>query len=441
MGLFDFRKNKNVTIENGLNKTYYDGGKSEQIHTIFTKINNKIHGVYKEYYENGILKLESNCNNGEGDGKFISYHNNGSLFREKFYNKDGVAETIKEFYSNGNVRLEINIANQHHIFYAKNGIKKFEAYFEYFPSTGRVSYSPNPYHRRDRYVSHVFSTSALYEYAVPKGKWTSFDENSKKEFELDFAYLDKYGYPIEFITKNNFDENGKILSTHFFEVTSFHFTKINGDSFNYRINKTEGWGMPIDEYDTEIELINDIFKIKPLTLNETTLKPFIKSSKDPIIYSFSYESCAKKMLYNKMMLSEGIDSFELILEEEEEKVINEKTYTDIIKQVWESDKLKITYEKKEGIYTYKKPYKSLEDYIYYNKHNFVIIDPPKEFNPETHCEEHEQDWVVTIEEKSNISMEKLTKTKDQSKGNEKVKLSDLNLEDIQAKLDKIKGKI
>ena len=38
-------------------------------------------------------------------------------------------------------------------------------------------------------------------------------------------------------------------------------------------------------------------------------------------------------------------------------------------------------------------------------------------------------------------MEKLTKTKDQSKGNEKVKLSDLNLEDIQAKLDKIKGKI
>ena len=98
-------------------------------------------------------------------------------------------------------------------------------------------------------------------------------------------------------------------------------------------------------------------------------------------------------------------------------------------------------KKKRGIYTYKKPYKSLEDYIYYNKHNFVIIDPPKEFNPETHCEEHEQDWVVTIEEKSNISMEKLTKTKDQSKGNEKVKLSDLNLEDIQAKLDKIKGKI
>ena len=140
-----------------------------------------------------------------------------------------------------------------------------------------------------------------------------------------------------------------------------------------------------------------------------------------------------------MMLSGGIDSFELILEEEEKRVIKKKTYTDISKQVWESDKLKITCEKKEGVYKYKKPYKNLEDYIYFNKSH--IFDPPKEFNPKIHCEEHEQDWVVTIEEKSNISMEKLTKTKDQSKGNEKVKLSDLNLEDIQAKLDKIKGKI
>ena len=438
MGLFDFRKNKNVTSENGLNKKYYDGGKSDQIHTIFTKINNQIHGIYKEYYENGILKLESNYNNGKGDGKFISYHKNGSLFREKFYNKDGVAETIKEFYSNGNLRLEINIVNNHHIFYTKSGIKKFEAYFEYFPRRGHISYGNNPYHQPDRYVSHVFSTRSLYAYAVPKGKWTSFDDNSKKEFELDFAYLDKYGYPIEFIRKNNFDENNKIVSTHFFEVTSFYFNKINGDSFYDRINKKKD-GILIDEYDTEIELINDIFKIKPLTLNETILKPFIKSLKDPIIYSFTYENCAKKLLYNKMMLSGGIDSFELILEEEEKSVINEKTYTDIIKQVWESDKLKITYEKKEGVYKYKKPYKNLEDYIYYN--NFHIFDPPKEFNPKIHCEEHEQDWVVTIEEKSNISMEKLTNQKDQSKGNEKVKLSDLNLEDIKAKLDKIKGKI
>ena len=434
MGLFDFRKNKNVTSENGLNKKYYDGGKSDQIHTIFTKINNQIHGIYKEYYENGILEFEFNYNNGKGDGKFISYHKNGSLFREKFYNKDGVAETIKEFYSNGKLRLEINIANHHHIFYTKNGLKKFEAYFEYSPIHGHVILGNNPYRRPDYYKIGVFRSRNLRPYSVPKGKWISYDNKSKIRFELDFTSIDKYGSSVEFVIKNNFDDTKKIISSDIFEVTYFNFSQINGASLYFRKNSP-------DIYDTEIELINDILVIKPLTLNETNLKPFIKSLNNPIIYSFTYEDCAKKLLYNKMMLSGGIDSFELILEEEEKSVINEKTYTDIIKQVWESEKLKITYEKKEGVYTYKKPYKNLEDYIYYNKHDFGIIDPPKEFNPKTHCEEHKQDWVVMIEEKSNISMEKLTKKKDKSKENEKVKLSDLNLEDIQAKLDKIKGKI
>ena len=49
MGVFDlFRKNKNITTDNGLNKIHYDNGKGT-IKEQFTKVNGLIDGVYIEY--------------------------------------------------------------------------------------------------------------------------------------------------------------------------------------------------------------------------------------------------------------------------------------------------------------------------------------------------------------------------------------------------------
>ena len=51
MGLFDFRRNKNIKNDNGLNEVYFEHGKSKQLHERFYKVNGKFDGLKESFYE------------------------------------------------------------------------------------------------------------------------------------------------------------------------------------------------------------------------------------------------------------------------------------------------------------------------------------------------------------------------------------------------------
>ena len=72
-------------LPNGEHKLHF---KNNQLKSVFTLKNGKLHGNTKEYYENGQLKFEGQYQNGKREGNHREYYKNGSLeseyeFRER----------------------------------------------------------------------------------------------------------------------------------------------------------------------------------------------------------------------------------------------------------------------------------------------------------------------------------------------------------------------
>lgn len=68
-------------------------------------------GSYKEYFENGELKIETQMVNGKPDGEFKEFYANGKLKRWENW-KDGKKEgPAKLYYENGQVQSEFSFEN------------------------------------------------------------------------------------------------------------------------------------------------------------------------------------------------------------------------------------------------------------------------------------------------------------------------------------------
>ena len=67
------------------------------------------YGKYKEWYENGQLKINANYNEkGKLNGVYKKWYGNGNLFIYANYNKKGKLNGVyKRWYSNGNLIFEI----------------------------------------------------------------------------------------------------------------------------------------------------------------------------------------------------------------------------------------------------------------------------------------------------------------------------------------------
>ena len=80
MGLFDiFKKNNNIINENGLNKIYFNGGKSKKLEMEYYLRNNKKDGKIILYYETGTVEVKGSYKNDKRDGEFISYYKSGNV--------------------------------------------------------------------------------------------------------------------------------------------------------------------------------------------------------------------------------------------------------------------------------------------------------------------------------------------------------------------------
>ena len=72
---------------------------------------NQRNGKGKEYYENGNVKLEGEYLNDELNGKVKKYYENGILKFEGEYLNDNANGLCKGYHTNGNINFEIEYAN------------------------------------------------------------------------------------------------------------------------------------------------------------------------------------------------------------------------------------------------------------------------------------------------------------------------------------------
>jgi antitoxin component YwqK of YwqJK toxin-antitoxin module len=102
-------RNENEFSKNGWITTYFENSENIKIHTHY--INNKLHGLYEEYYENGTKASQFYIYNGLIEGERIEWYDNGNIWLKCNYingKKEGISY---EYYENGQLWKEITYQN------------------------------------------------------------------------------------------------------------------------------------------------------------------------------------------------------------------------------------------------------------------------------------------------------------------------------------------
>ena len=68
-------------------------------------------GVYREYFDNGILERELSYKNGQLDGRCRIYYKNGNLKKQINYREGIIEGKAYEFYKNGQYKIQGNYKN------------------------------------------------------------------------------------------------------------------------------------------------------------------------------------------------------------------------------------------------------------------------------------------------------------------------------------------
>jgi antitoxin component YwqK of YwqJK toxin-antitoxin module len=90
---------------NGLYREYFENG---NINKKCMCKDDKINGKNKEYYENGKLKIDSNYKDGKIDGEYKLYYENGKLEMDSNYKDGKINGKNKEYYENGKLKIDSN---------------------------------------------------------------------------------------------------------------------------------------------------------------------------------------------------------------------------------------------------------------------------------------------------------------------------------------------
>jgi len=140
--LKEYKKNKlNLSInyingiKHGLYKEYYDNG---NIRIECNYSDEQKHGLYKKYYDNGNIRIECNYIDDKKNSEYKEYYDNGQIKEICNYIDDKKNGEYKEYYDNGQLYIDCN--------YSDN--KKDGLYKEYDSQT-TVSYS---YYKKNKQI-------------------------------------------------------------------------------------------------------------------------------------------------------------------------------------------------------------------------------------------------------------------------------------------------
>lgn len=121
---------KEDAIKHGIYKKYRAGKLAEE----GTYENGQLEGIYIFYYDNGQKEIEATYQAGEYVGGYISYFKNGKIEQEGTYNTAHQMEGIwKTYYPNGQVRetvtMQAGVEDGIFVEYHENGHKKTEGIY------------------------------------------------------------------------------------------------------------------------------------------------------------------------------------------------------------------------------------------------------------------------------------------------------------------------
>jgi len=96
------------------------------LHIMFKKYSNGYTGMYRQYYDNGILKCEYFIINKQINGIVKKYHSNGLLEEECNYVNNFKFDMCHTYFTNGKLKEECNYYNNkkvgiHKIYFERNG--------------------------------------------------------------------------------------------------------------------------------------------------------------------------------------------------------------------------------------------------------------------------------------------------------------------------------
>lgn len=178
----------------GYTETYTNGGAFDEYGQL--NASNKREGLWKGYYRSGVIKNELNYKNGQADGLYKSYNEQGNLILQYELSKGELTGEAKSYFPNGKLKWEGNYSTE-----GKEGLRK-----EYY-GTGEL-YSEGKYEKG--------KATGLHKTYWPNGKLKN--EENYKNGEYNGVYK-SYSEEGKLIYLQEFKEgkrNGK--SQIFYEV-------------------------------------------------------------------------------------------------------------------------------------------------------------------------------------------------------------------------------
>lgn len=163
-------------------KWFFENGNLEKIG--YYNDNGKEEGIWKEYYDNGKLKLEENYSNGNYDGYVTEYYNNGQLNSKLLY--------VPVIHKSSRIK------DSTYTFYHKNGKLKEKGSYKFGLKNGLWTtwYDKGVIKSKGHYNNgkYVFCGIVPYLvfYVIKDGAWEYWHSNGKKMSEGEYEFKRKH---------------------------------------------------------------------------------------------------------------------------------------------------------------------------------------------------------------------------------------------------------
>ncbi|TYA74241.1 toxin-antitoxin system YwqK family antitoxin [Seonamhaeicola marinus] len=204
------------------------------IKQIVEYIDDTLHGVREDYWENGNIKSKTFNIKGKQNGTTYHYHQNGGL-QETLFLKDNLAHgKSTRFYENGNLQAECqywnDIPKDTCKFYFDDKTLKGIQITNLDTATSKYSQTIYNYHKNGQLKQSFKKVNEHYD-----GSIKVYYENGNLSHDITFINGKREGYGYEYFENGNikfkafyvndliegemqeFDEKGKLIKTHIAE--------------------------------------------------------------------------------------------------------------------------------------------------------------------------------------------------------------------------------
>lgn len=198
-------------VSNGTAKAFYKD--STKLHKTISLVNGVRHGDYKEYHENGNIKVSVNYDSGKYHGPYLEFYSNGNIAFETYYNLGIQTGETKLYYKYGQLFREVKLGDNSEYLdvseYRLNGKLKFTCKYDrisFYNFSGKLSCElfismPSQY----KFSNYSSDWNHFLTHCAPTASWLDYNENGTVRNSYQFVsgfQSDKSGFQQVNITSN-----------------------------------------------------------------------------------------------------------------------------------------------------------------------------------------------------------------------------------------------